>query len=1207
MIAERQPVIFEGFLSHLRRCGFTIGIDHYLRVQTLVGRLGPDCSPADIETVLCPVFATNKEQQEGFYRAFEEYWPIFVPPRVPKPLLVAQEPHLPKQRRWPYIVTATLALVAAGAGIVWWRESRPRRAPATQTLPAGKKGDTIKAGHAPAPEPRSASTLEKDAPRRWVAQKDVLIPTKNARERYQEYRQMLGATAVAMPFAFWLAYEWYLMNRRRATLARHRSRRPPFRWPVRAQRPVELYRSDRIATVARRLQRRQQGAGSELDIEATVNASIRTPGILKMRYRKASRLPEYLVLIETLGPRDHQAALFRELAAALQNEGIFAEIFTYERHPRTCRSERTGERFALDDLQSHYPHHRLLIFGDAAQLLDPVTGEVARWTEAFLHWTDRVLLTPKFAAEWGLQESALGDRFVVMPATLDGLAAAADYFQGATVTERAFWRSRQPNDPEGSRLESIDELRGYLGEAGFAWLCACGVYPELEWPLTLELSRLPFLRTGIADEDILSRLVRLPWFRSGVIPDHVRLDLISALGPEREAVVRLKLRDILEHSPVPASTYAAEARRFEIAVQNYRINARNRKARRGVWTALGELPAAMAARDYVFLRALERNPKSPLSPVLPGVIRASFSNGVPVFGLRTGVRLAGAAALIGSLTLGLNAIDHTIQQSTIAPGARWESAGPSNIAGRATAIAVHPKNAEVIWLGTASGGVWKSEDAGATWRPLWNRQESLAIGSVALDPDDPNTLYVGTGEANGSTDSYPGTGIYRTRDGGENWEWLARAAPMGLPRHIGALAVDPFDSRHILMGGRSQHAGDPAGLFASNDGGKSWRSELTNREHCSSIVFDATRRGVVFVAFGGTQAGVWRSSDGGASFVQLSLGESLPRSDARIALAISASDSNHVYAVIGFENEDKLSVYVSIDGGTTWTSTSKVKGESQATYNLTIGVDPKDPYTVFCGGIDLHRTDDGGKTWRKVTRWDLDQGKPQYAHADHHALAMPSADLVYDVNDGGVDISHNRGESWTNRSLGLATAQFYDIDVSQSDAKVYGGGTQENGTILTQDGDASRFFVILGGSGGWMVIDPADTTHLFASYYNLNIERLRGGLWRDVSPLAPLSEKISIWMAFITMDPHDPKTLFTGTTRMWRTRDDGNSWKAVSQPLDGTAITAIEILRSDSARIYAGTERGGIFASVDGGDTWNRLWSGPQVITRIAATTDANP
>ena len=192
---------------------------------------------------------------------------------------------------------------------------------------------------------------------------------------------------------------------------------------------------------------------------------------------------------------------------------------------------------------------------------------------------------------------------------------------------------------------------------------------------------------------------------------------------------------------------------------------------------------------------------------------------------------------------------------------------------------------------------------------------------------------------------------------------------------------------------------------------------------------------------------------------------------------------------------------------------------------------------------------------------------------------------IYSANDGGVDVSNDCGKTWQNRSNGLVVTMFYDMDVAQSDGRNFGGGSQDNGTIVTATGGSNDYFEILGGDGGWMVYDPRDATHVYASFYNMGIFRFINGAWTDVSPRVP--EKKSIWMCYITMDPSNSQTVYTGSFQLWRTTDDGVTWNAISPNFDGSAITAIEVAAADPKRIYVGTENGGFFRSTDGGTTWS--------------------
>lgn len=558
----------------------------------------------------------------------------------------------------------------------------------------------------------------------------------------------------------------------------------------------------------------------------------------------------------------------------------------------------------------------------------------------------------------------------------------------------------------------------------------------------------------------------------------------------------------------------------------------------------------------------------------------------------------------------------------------WECVGPENVGGRVTSIVCHPKHPQRIWIGAAGGGIWHSANGGRKWQSCWNDQDVLNIGSLAIDGNNPDIIYCGTGEANLSSDCYPGVGLYRSTDAGLTWKLQASSNETGIPRGIGVIAIDPFDSEHLLIGGVgfdevSAEDNSIGGLFASHDSGKSWKREtfISRRNYwCHSVVFHPTKRGVIFATFTeqGSRSGIWRSVDGGLVWGQLTSGLGDTALFGRTSLAISPSKPEVMYALAADESSESsdllLGVFRSVDGGNTWEKISKshFANEGQISYNNTIVVHPKNHDYVICGGTDLHRTTDGGKTWRRITRWDFKRGHAQHAHSDHHAVLMPAAapGLVYSANDGGLDVSKDGGDNWENRSNGLAITMFYDLDVAPSDGRHYGGGAQDNGTVVTKNGDAAAFERIYPGDGGWLVYDPENESHLYCSCYNLDIRRYHGQGHTDVSPPARESEQQAIWMCYITLDPSNPNRVFTGSFRVWRSDDDGENWSAVSARLDGSPITAIEVAPANPDYVYVGTENGGFFRSRDGGTKWSPNISSSTIpghtITRLEShPTDA--
>jgi photosystem II stability/assembly factor-like uncharacterized protein len=560
----------------------------------------------------------------------------------------------------------------------------------------------------------------------------------------------------------------------------------------------------------------------------------------------------------------------------------------------------------------------------------------------------------------------------------------------------------------------------------------------------------------------------------------------------------------------------------------------------------------------------------------------------------------------------------------------WELVGPTNIGGRMTSVCCPSKKPNTIFAGAAGGGVWKSDNGGQHWRGLWSNEPTLNIGALAVDPTNPSLVYCGTGEANLSADSYPGVGLFRSIDAGDSWQILAAAEAARLPTRIGCIAIDPFDPNHICLGGVTHAAGGIDGMFVSRDSGVSWGRQTfpgSGAYRCHAIVFHPTVRDTIFATISarGTQSGIWKSSDGGSSWKQLRSGLPSPETIGRTSLAIAPSKPSIVYALACTQKDAVLGVFRSDDGGGNWTDVAGTHfaQEGQMSYGNTIAIHPADPAHFLCGGVDLHLTRDGGKHWVRATRWDAERGTPHYAHADHHCLLMPvdQPGLVYDMNDGGMDVSLDGGLTWTNRSNGLAATMFYDVDVSQSDGRMFGGGAQDNGTnvtlvgkitadpsdggkTVTLSGKPDEFVEISGGDGGWMIIDPQNSEHFYTTVYNMGVSRFRkSDGWTDVSPPAHKDEKDAVWMAFLEFDPNDSRTVFCGGLRVWRTKDDGTNWQAVSPVLDGSPISAVEIAQADSKMVYVGTEKGGIYRSADGGNNWSEDLASPVLpgftITRI--------
>jgi photosystem II stability/assembly factor-like uncharacterized protein len=496
--------------------------------------------------------------------------------------------------------------------------------------------------------------------------------------------------------------------------------------------------------------------------------------------------------------------------------------------------------------------------------------------------------------------------------------------------------------------------------------------------------------------------------------------------------------------------------------------------------------------------------------------------------------------------------DHRAAYAPAGAGTPWFSVGPRNVNGRIKSIAVHPTDDAIIYAGAASGGVWKSVDGAQSWRPLWNEQESLAIGSLAIAPSNPNTVYAGTGEwTPGWGASYPGAGVYVSTNAGTSWT----RRPAVQARRISRILVSPTNADTVYVAGES-------GFERSTDAGVTWTTLRTGQ--ISDAVIDSSNANVIYIAV--ANDAVYKTTDGGTTWTRLAAGPT----GSWIKLAIGtagASGTNFIAA------KSVGAVSRSTDGGTTWTTGSGNHGAGWTGWCDMIAVAPDDEDILLVGGIGIERTADGGATWTSLAG----------LHADHHvaAFAPSNSSVVYECNDGGVYRSSNKGAAFEKASHGLVVTQFYDVGSWGRISTVLGGGGQDIGTNMTSGGLTWRS--VWGGDGGYLLIHPTDPRRMYAeSQYTAVVRSTDGGnTW--VTATAGLADGTP-WVGVMTMDQTTPDRLFIGTTRIFRTTDGlATPWAASSQILAG-AVSAIAIAPSDGTRVYAAAGSR-IYRSDDAGAT----------------------
>jgi photosystem II stability/assembly factor-like uncharacterized protein len=574
----------------------------------------------------------------------------------------------------------------------------------------------------------------------------------------------------------------------------------------------------------------------------------------------------------------------------------------------------------------------------------------------------------------------------------------------------------------------------------------------------------------------------------------------------------------------------------------------------------------------------------------------------------------------------------TRDRAEIRPEHRWECLGPRNVAGRVTSLVVHPDDPDCWSAGSAAGGVWLTTDAGASWNQTWSRFAPQSIGALGwVKWDGAWVLVAATGEANMSADTYPGSGFYISFDYGLTWQAIARtvSSEAGLnrqPRRIGCIATGA--PGHVAYGSVYLDETMAAGLYFANLKTMSW--EVCAHEawgersyNCHSVVYHPDGR-TLFAAIepDGTMNGIWRSPDRGKSWEQMTRG--LPRGDffRRISLALAPSDPDVIYALAASRSGHVLGVFRSTNGGRSWKEIldGRFPHERHMDYNNALAVHPRRPDSVIIGGMGLHRTDDGGRHWRTLT--SKDRGTPNYVHPDHHVIAWPDAETVISGNDGGVSVSRDGGRTWHERASGMVTTMFYDVDVAPSTCTVFGGGTQDNGTLVAgveglPDG---HFAPAIGGDGAWTVFHPADAETAFCSSSGFDIRRhipkkawkgLDG--WQVVSPgpdQMPEGERQQRAFTVLAIDPSTKAgstRLWAGSGRLWSMDTSRRRWGRPTPTFDGSPISAIEVSALNPRVIFVGTTKGGIFRSTDRGATWSENLAGPDIPARAITSIQTHP
>ncbi|MFC1493475.1 WD40/YVTN/BNR-like repeat-containing protein, partial [candidate division KSB1 bacterium] len=576
---------------------------------------------------------------------------------------------------------------------------------------------------------------------------------------------------------------------------------------------------------------------------------------------------------------------------------------------------------------------------------------------------------------------------------------------------------------------------------------------------------------------------------------------------------------------------------------------------------------------------------------------------------------------------------------------KWREIGPANMGGRISDIEALENNPKIIYAAAATGGLWKSVNAGTTWEPIFDDNPIISIGDIAVCQQDPDIIYVGTGEANGRNSSPWGGGVYKSEDAGQTWKFTG----LKDTHHIGRILIDPKNKNVVYVAalGHLWGENEERGLYKTTNGGKNWEKILyiDEKTGVTDIAMDPKDNKLIYAAsyqkkrdaFSGGDpivrwgpgSGIWRSEDAGKNWEKITKGLPEDVEFGRIGLSAARNKSGTVYAIIETDfsipgqnayrpmrEEDMTKeqkdmrkksdggIFKSTNEGKSWKRMSHYN--NRPFYYSQIRVDPNDEDVLWMGGMNLGYSDDGGKT--------VDTEIGGMAHVDYHALWIDPTDSDHVINgcDGGINITYDRGKTWdVGTQIGLA--QFYAITADMQKPYYVYGGLQDNGswggpskTRSTYGIRNQNWFVLGGGDGFFCQVDPTDHNIVYSESQNGGIRRLdlrtgeSANIRPDNPPLDPENPRAGRkyrfeWNSPILISTHNPKTIYFGGNSLFKSVNRGDDWEAISPDLTAfpeerySAIVSVDESPINPGLIWTGTNDGNVWMTRNDGISWEKL------------------